>query len=232
MGPGNSGGAGHGNGLILTRTTSTSADNTMTIEEANSDIIQLMKTILGESYLELQVDRITVMEELDKEQTHVTCEATPTNGADKIIISGVGVGVVDALFSGMMERFAAEYPSLQSIKLNRFSLKGHLDTCNNAAGTDSKGEVRIVLANSEGELFHFSQSGRSVLGSVLCTTLRGLSYFINSERAFVSVYHALQDARQRNRQDLVQRFTGQLAILVRNTSYSEVTAKIQQELGQ
>lgn len=202
----------------------------MTTEQANSDIIQLMRAILGASYLELQVDRITVMEELDRERTHVTCEATPAGEAAPIIISGVGVGVVDALFAGMMERFAAEYPSLKSIKLNSFSFKGHLDTCKNPAATDSKGEVRIELANSEGEIFPFSQSGRSVLGAVLCTTLRGLSYFINSERAFVSVYHALQDARERNRQDLVQRFTGQLAILVRNTSYSEVISKIQEEL--
>ena len=91
--------------------------------------------------------------------------------------------------------------------------------------------MRIELANSEGEIFPFSQKGRSVLGATLIATLRGMVYFINSEKAYVSLYHALQDARERNRQDLVQTFTSQLALLVRNTSYSEVTAKIQEELG-
>lgn len=203
----------------------------MTTDQANSDIIQLMRSILGEAYLEPRVDKITVAEELEPEQTRVTCVATLSRGSGPITISGSGVGVVDALFAGMMERFAEEYPSLKSIKLNSFSIKGHLDTSNNAAGTDSKGEVWLELANSEGVIFPFSQAGRSVLGAMLCTTMRGMAYFINSERAFVLVYNALQDAKQRNRQDLVQRFTGQLAILVRNTSYSEVTDKIQQELG-
>ncbi len=203
----------------------------MTTEQANSDIIQLMRAILGEAFVEFWVSRITVEEDLDKEQTRVTCQATPSDGATPIAIVGVGVGVVDALFDGMMDRFAEEYPSLKSIKLNNFSVKGHLDTCNRAAATDSKGEVRIELINSEGQSFPFSQKGRSVLGATLIATLRGMAYFINSERAYVSVYHALQDARQRNRQDLVQTYTGQLAILVRNTSYSAVTAKIQEELG-
>ena len=33
-------------------------------------------------------------------------------------------------------------------------------------------------------------------------TLLGLEYFVNSERAFVSAYHALKDAKERNRADL------------------------------
>jgi len=44
------------------------------------------------------------------------------------------------------------------------------------------------------------------------------------------MYHALKDAKQRNRSDLVQRYTNAMAILVHNTSYSEVIDKIRSDL--
>ena len=203
----------------------------MTPELPNSDIIQLMRSILRDSYSDYQVARITVEEDLSREETRVTCEVARSDSDDRFSISGLGAGVVDALFNGMMERFADEYPSLKSIKLNKFSVTPRLETKNKEAGTDSQGECSMELVNSEGKRFPFSHASRSVLGAVLCTTLNGMAYFINSERAFTAVYHALQDAKERNRQDLVQKYTGQMAILVRNTSYSEVIKKIQDELG-
>ncbi len=203
----------------------------MTTEQPNSDIRQLVKSILGESYTKLKVERIKVEEDLSTEQTSITCEAVQSDSGERIALTGTGAGVVDALFNAMMDRFADEYPSLKSIRLSSFSVGARLETRNREAGTDSQGECSLELANSEGKLFPFTVASRSVLGAVLCTMLNGMAYFINSERAFTSVYHALQDAKQRNRQDLVQRFTGQMAILVRNTSYSAVISKIQEELA-
>jgi hypothetical protein len=45
------------------------------------------------------------------------------------------------------------------------------------------------------------------------------------------MYHALKDARERNRSDLVQRYTNTMAMLVENTSYSEVIDKIRSEIS-
>ena len=67
--------------------------------------------------------------------------------------------------------------------------------------------------------------------STIVATLAGLEYFINSERAFVAMCHALKDAKERNRSDLVQRYTNTMAELVRNTSYSEVISRFREDIG-
>lgn len=203
----------------------------MSAERQNSDIIQLVRTILGDAYIEFKVQRAGVEDDIVREQSKVTCQAVQSDTGETITLAGKGAGVVDALFNAMMERFAGEYPSLRSIRITSFAVAARLGTGSRDAGTDSQGECNLELANSEGKLFPFNHSSRSVLGAVLCTTLSGMAYFINSERAFTTVYHALQDARERNRQDLVQQFTGQMSVLVRNTSYSEVISKIQEELS-
>lgn len=59
-----------------------------------------------------------------------------------------------------------------------------------------------------------------------------VDHFVNSERAFVTLYNARQDAQQRGRVDLVGRFTAELAEVVKSTSYTEVIARMQRELGQ
>ena len=69
-------------------------------------------------------------------------------------------------------------------------------------------------------------------GLSIIATLRSMEYFINSERAFVTMHHALRDAQERRRSDLVQRYTDTMATLVRNTSYSEVISRIREKMGQ
>ena len=194
-------------------------------------ITSLIKNILGDTYTHLRVKRVRIDEDLEQETTTVTCEATDEISGEQFAITNTGVGVIDAFFNAMVDRFAAEYPSLQTIRFNSFAVNEQLDTKQQQAGTDSMGEVTLEIATSDDKIFTFRHASRSVIGSALITTLLGLEYFINSERAFVTTYHALKDARERNRQDLIQKYTGTMAQLVQNTSYSEVISKIREELG-
>ena len=147
------------------------------------------------------------------------------------VIAGKGVGAIDAFFQGMVERFATEYPSLNTIRFSEFTVQARLDTKQRPAGTDSEGEVTLGITNSEDKVFRFTHSSRSVIGAGIITTLLGMEYFINSERAVVTMYHAIKDAKERNRPDLVQRYTNTMAKLVQNTSYSEVISKLREDLG-
>ena len=194
-------------------------------------ITSLIKDILGDTYTHLRVKRVRIEEDLEKQTTTVTCDANDEISGEQFAITNTGVGVIDAFFNAMVDRFAAEYPSLQTIRFNSFAVAAQLDTKQQAAGTDAMGEVTLEIATSDDKIFTFTHASRSVIGSALITTLLGLEYFINSERAFVTTYHALKDARERNRQDLIQRYTGTMAQLVQNTSYSEVISKIREELG-
>ena len=195
-----------------------------------SSITALIKDILGDNYIHLRVKRVQIEEDLEQDTTTVTCDATDEVSGEPIAITNKGVGVIDAFFNAMVERFAAEYPSLRTIRFHSFGLDAKLDTKQQAAGTDSMGEVTLQIANSDDKLFTFSHVSRSIIGSGLITTLLGLEYFINSERAFITAHLALKDARKRNRQDLIQRFTGIMAQLVQNTSYSELIDKIRTDL--
>ena len=201
----------------------------------NAAIVALLREVLGSSYTSLQVLKAVVEENLADDTTSITCEVTyEGEGADgeRSVIAGKGVGVIDAFFHGMQSRFAEEYPSLKTIRFSNFSLDAELGAKKDFAGTDSPARVTIEITNSEGRTFSFHHTARSVIAAGIIATLRSMEYFINSERAFVTMHHALRYAQERRRSDLVQRYTDTMATLVRNTSYSEVISRIREKMGQ
>jgi hypothetical protein len=200
------------------------------VRRKQSEITELIRQTLKDSFTHVHVRRVLIEEDLEHQTAAVTCEATDEVSGEQIRIVGKGSGVIDAFFNAMVDRFAAEYPSLKTIRFNAFSIHGQMDTRQTQSATDSLGEVTVEIANSDDKLFVFTHSSRSVIGSALIATLRGLEHFINAERAFILTHHALQDARERNRQDLVTRYTNTLALLVQNTSYSEVIQKLRDQL--
>jgi hypothetical protein len=189
-------------------------------------IIELMQSVLGEGYADLRVKRVMIEEDLKQGTTSVTCEVTDGKEGEPSVIAAQGVGLVDAFFNGIVNRFAGEYPSLKTIQFASFHVGAMLETRSAFAGADSQSEVTVEIRNSEGHLFRFSHASRSLIASSIITTLKALEYFINSERAYLTLYEALRDAASRNRDDLVQCYTGQMAVLVRNTSYSEVIERL------
>lgn len=195
------------------------------------ELIALMRELLNENYTHLRVNRVLIEESLEEESASVSCEVTDEASGEKFVIAGKGSGAIDAFFQAMVERFATEYPSLNTIRFSAFSVQARMDTRRKSSGADSEGEVMLQIENSEGKAFRFVHSSRSIIGSGIITTLLGMEYFINSERAFVTIYHAMKDAKERNRHDLIQRYTNQMAILVQNTSYSEVISKLREELS-
>ncbi len=203
----------------------------MTTPERQAEITKMVRDLLGDNYTHLHVKKMHIEEDLERRSTSITCEVTDESTGDTFAIVGQGVGIINAFFQGVVDRFASEYPSLRTIRFSSFSVQAHLDTKKDYAGTDSEGEVSLQIANSEGKLFRFTHVSRSVIGAAIITTLLGLEYFINSERAFVAMYHAMKDAKERNRSDLIQRYTDAMASLVQNTSYSEVISKIRKEIS-
>jgi hypothetical protein len=202
----------------------------MSAMEEQAETIRLMREILAENYTHLHVNRVAIEENLEHEFTAVTCNVTDERTGEKLNIEGKGVGAIDAFFQGMVQRFAEDYPSLKTLQFSAFNVQARLDTKQGYAGTDSEGEVTLELLNSEGRTFRFTHSSRSVIAAGIITTLLGMEFFINSERAFVSVHRALKDAQERDRHDLVQRYTHTMAVLVQNTSYSEVINQLRDEL--
>jgi hypothetical protein len=193
-------------------------------------IRRLVREAMGPEYVALRVDRVHFEEDLARNESHVRAELRNELSGERQQVEGKGVGLVDAFFQALVGRLATEYPSLKTIEFSKFQIDGRLETKKQLQGADAEGEVTLVVRNSERREFEFKDASRSITASALRAVLQAVEYFVNSERAFVAVWQRLEDAKARNRDDLVQSYTAQLIELVKNTSYSEVIEGIKKNL--
>jgi LeuA allosteric (dimerisation) domain len=178
--------------------------------------------------MELALARLVVDETPD--QSTAVKIAVAERGA-VVEVEGAGVGLVDAIYAAMLSRYGREYQSLHSIQVVEFSVAAELDTKNLKSGTDAVGRVTIDAVNSEGRRFTFREASRSMTVSTARAVLAMVQYFLNAERAFITLDHARRDALDRGREDLVSRYTAEMAEVVESTSYAEVIDAIRKRLG-
>jgi hypothetical protein len=188
----------------------------------------LVRRVLAGNYLELKLVRLNVEEDT---QNGSVVKVTVNEGEQPIEVEGKGVGVVDALYSGLLGRYAREYQSLKTIQLSSFRVAADIETKKAQAGVDAVGRVTLDVTNSEGRHFTFSDASRSITRSTACAVLACVQYFVNAERAFLTLHNARRDALARGREDLVARYTAEMAEVVESTSYAEVIAKARKDLG-
>jgi hypothetical protein len=189
--------------------------------------LPLIRRVLGANYLDLALHKLAV-EDTPSDGTVV--KASVTERGTQVEVEGKGVGVVDALYSGLLGRYGGEYQSLTSIQVVGFSVSPQLETKSSDSGVDAVGTVTIDVENSEGKHFTFSDTSRSVTTSIARAVLAVVQYFVNAERAFLTLDHARKDALERGREDLVARYTAEMAEVVESTSYAEVIESIRRGL--
>jgi hypothetical protein len=188
----------------------------------------LIRRVLGTNFLQLNLVKLTI----DEDPTSgASVKVLVTEGDQAVEVEGKGVGVVDALYSGLLGRYAREYQSLKTIQLVGFKVGADMETKKAQAGVDAVGRVTLDVTNSEGRHFTFSDASRSVTTSTARAVLACVQYFVNAERAFLTLHNARRDAMARGREDLVARYTAEMAEVVEATSYAEVIANIRKELG-
>lgn len=191
----------------------------------------LAREVLGDSYVHFRLDRIIMDEDVNEGVVKVRSTLSRSGTDEKVELEGQGVGLVDAFFDGVVSRFAEEYPSLKTIKISDFSLGSGFDR-SRGRQSDAMALATLRVKNSEDVEFTFTSRAASVTRSSLRAVLDALTFFLNSERAYVQLHVALKDAKARRRADLVERFQSQMATLVGATSYSEVIERIQKEHGE
>lgn len=187
----------------------------------------LIKRILAANYLTLSLAKLVIDED---PTTGSTVKVTVTEGDQPVEVEGKGVGVVDALYGGLLGRYAREYESLKTIQLVGFHVAADIETKKALAGVDAVGKVTLDVTNSEGRHFTFTDASRSVTTSTARAVISCVQYFVNAERAFLTLFNARRDALARGREDLVARYTAEMAEVVESTSYAEVIAKARKEM--
>ncbi len=188
----------------------------------------LIRKVLGSSFLELKLDKLVVEELPDSGST---AKLVVLEGDVRHEAEGKGVGVVDAMYAALLGRYAREYQSLTTLRLTGFHVAADIGTKKASAGVDAVGKVTLDVSNSEGKHFTFTDASRSVTASTAKVVIAMVQYFVNAERAFVMLHNARRDALARGREDLVSRYTAEMAEVVESTSYAEVIANIKKEMG-
>ncbi|MGE3547587.1 MAG: hypothetical protein AB7L28_26915, partial [Kofleriaceae bacterium] len=100
---------------------------------------QLIRRVLGSNFLELSLTKIQ-LEELDSESI---VRITVREGDAPVEVEGRGVGMVDAIYSGLLNRYAREYQSLKTIQLTGFKVAADIETKKAQAGLDAVGRVTL-----------------------------------------------------------------------------------------
>lgn len=199
---------------------------------------QLARDILRDNYVHFHLDRLQLSEVPPLEgrgesgagagNVEVRCRLSRSGSGEVREIEGRGVGLVDAFFDGVMKAYADEYPSLKTIAITDFQMGSGFDHAQGRR-SDAFAVATLRIRNSEGTEFNFQRATPSVTHSAVRVALDALSFFINSERAYVQLHVAMKDAKERRRSDLVERYRSQMATLVQATSYSEVIERIRAE---
>ncbi|MEM6733470.1 MAG: hypothetical protein AAF658_18065 [Myxococcota bacterium] len=192
-------------------------------------IAQRVAQVLDGTELALAVDTYRLEENLEDGRIVVDCDVHDAKTGEKHSIHGSGTGLIDAVFVGLLERYSSSYPSLNSIRFSDFSIKANVETGDRSARSDMAAAVELEVLNSSDRAFHFRHASTSITASSIYVVLRAVEFFVNSERAFIAVYRALNHAKRENRHDSIQAYTAQLATLVEATSYSEVIEQVKRE---
>jgi len=188
--------------------------------------VAIIREVLEDEFTMIDIASVTVTEDFNEGLTSIECVTTSSadvdGSASNSTFSGKGVGLIDALFNAFFDQYADQYPSLSTIQFSQFSITANLDTKKGYSGSDAQITVSVDVKNSKDKQFSFTSTSRSTLQSAIQSIVQTIEYFINSEKAFISMYKALEDAKSRNRPDLIQRYTSMMSELVKNASYSEL----------
>ena len=195
-------------------------------KQKNADLI---RRVLGDDYLTLELVTLSQEESQETEQCTVSLQINATDN-DGFKAEGIGVGLVDAVWDALMKKYSSEYSSLKTIEISKFLIEAKRGTQHRTAGADAIGDVILEIKNTEGRYFKFVDSSRSIVFSGAKAVFAAVEHFINSERAFVMLFKSRDDAKMRNRQDLVTRYTRELSEVVKSTSYSKVIEDMKSKL--
>jgi hypothetical protein len=197
------------------------------LDGAAQKVDAVSREALGSNYIRLKTDHLDLDEDFANGTAHVKAKLSQTSGDfTKVVdIDGTGVGLIDALFDALMKSYAPEHTSLNGISIVDFQI-GIRAQGAHGRRTDAQAVATLRVKNSDNYEYAFTHRTTSISQSSVAVVQDVICFFVNSERAYIQLYTALEDAKKRARPDLVERYKNQMATLVEATSYREVAGRI------
>ena len=164
---------------------------------------------LGEDYQKLSLKKLSISEHLQGKKTTIDYEFFDGIRAVEVD-EAPGKGAADAFFKSMIEHYNT-FSSIQTLQLKSFDVK--VDLVSSQAGTDAKVLVSAEFCNGR-QSATFTASDYSIVTACCKCVLDSIEYVLNSELAFKKMKIIIEDAKSRNRSDIVSKYEYQLASLV------------------
>jgi len=174
----------------------------------------------SKSFLPLEVKSLEITEDLENDISRVSY-VIALNGTE-VAISGTGEGVVDALFRSMIQQLSKDYPSLEQIRLSEFHVKAKIKNKRKSIGSDAPVKVELVVENASHIKIPFSHEAKSLNNAACKAVIKTVEYFINCEVAIIKLKKCILDAKDRNRSDLLEKYTLIMSEIVKNMSYKNI----------
>ncbi len=190
-------------------------------EFKRQSVKQLFNKILKDSKTKLEPISISVSESLNDDFTTTEFSFQET-GLESKIISKIseGKGFVDGLFHGLYSNYINQHPSLEKIKLVDIRVNPIMKVSRNL-GSEAKASVVFSVEVDGHGIAEFQHKSRSMIYSGFVSALEAFQFYINCERTFNKMQLIVDDARQRNRGDIVQACLSDLSKLTEVNSYEK-----------
>jgi len=132
-----------------------------------------------------------------------------------------GKGFIDCLFTGLHNTYVSEYQSLKKVKLTDLTIRPIRTVGERSLGTDAYARVIFGVEISKFGTAEFHYESRSVIYSGFFAALEAFQFYINCEKTFNRLQLTLEDARQRNRGDIIQRCLYDLSKITEVNTYDK-----------
>lgn len=186
------------------------------------DVRDVFARRLGENIVTLKPTLLRVEENLLSDKTIVDIcfqkiedKTTVEYNFNEVL----GSGFLDAIYKVCYNTFMKDYPSLKNISLVDLVVKPIFSMSLSEAQTDAKADVYLRLRTKQHGISEFSSRSRSIIYSSLTSMLDAFQFYMNCDKTFKVLQLVLDDARSRNRGDIMQQCRAELSVLTRVNTY-------------
>ena len=192
-------------------------------EFKRENVKKLFQKVLRDTKTKLAPLSISISESFENDFTSVDLQFSEKSSEGEEVVSLPGLkakGFVDGLFLGLHKRYSEDYHSLDKIKLVDLMVNPIMKASANR-GSDAKTSVVFrVEVNGHG-VSEFEHESRSMIYSSFVSALDAFQFYINCERAFYKIKLAVDDAKSRNRGDILQSCLTDLSVLTEVNTYDK-----------
>tara|TARA_Y100001937_G_scaffold67254_1_gene91975 strand:+ start:1643 stop:2236 length:594 start_codon:yes stop_codon:yes gene_type:complete len=166
--------------------------------------------------------QICITETADCEKTNVDFSFEERRGKQVYqhsFSSAEGCGFVDAVFSCCSRLLTPQYPSLGSISLVGLNVLPAFSYSSKTSASDAKVCVTFSLKTAQNDRADFTTTSKSIVNASFESIIKSFEFYVNCDRTFRSLRLFLDDAKKRNRYDVVQGILNDLAALTSVNTY-------------